>query len=134
MLIICICCYSLAFQIPSNFQHVTILSSFSKVKFNDESWKASQFTDAPTFLLHLKNWRVKFALSLTIWTGRKFGDLRKQIQTYDLGMKSGYLTIRPLLYGMLESRLRVSHLRLGFILPLGECSLSTPSIVQYFIK
>ena len=121
-------------QIPSNFQHVTILSSFSKVKFNDESWKASQFTNAPTFLLHLKNWRVKLALSLTIWTGRKLGGPRQQIQTYDLGMKSDYLTIRPLWYCMLESRSRVSHLRLGFVLPLGKCSLSTPSIGKYFIK
>ena len=50
-------------QISSNFQHITILSSS---KFNVESWKATQFTNAPTFLLHLKNCRVKLALSLTI--------------------------------------------------------------------
>ena len=50
-------------QISSNFQHITILSS---PKLNVESWKASQYTNAPTFLLHPKNCRVKLALSLTI--------------------------------------------------------------------
>ena len=114
--------YKILPQSPNSFQFSAWQSKFndSLFKFDGESWKASQFTNAPTFLLHLKNWRVKLALSLTIWTGRKLGGPRQQIQTYDLGMKSDYLTIRPLWYCMLESRSRVSHLRLGFVLPLGN--------------
>ena len=77
---------------------------------------------------------ISTALSLTIWTGRKLGGLRQQIQIYDLGIKSDCLTIRPLWYCMLESKSRVSHLRLGFVLPLGKCSLSTPSIGKDFIE
>ena len=67
---------------------------------------------------------ISTALSLTIWTGRKLGGLRQQIQIYDLGIKSDCLTIRPLWYCVLESRWRESDLRLGFVLPVGKCSLS----------
>ena len=73
--------YKMLPQSPNSFQYSVWQSKFndSLFKFNGESWKASQFTNAPTFLLHLKNCRVKLALSLTIWTGRKLGCLRQQI-------------------------------------------------------
>ena len=48
------------------------------------------------------------------------------------GIKSGYLTIRPLWSCVLVNKSILSHLRVGFV--LGKCVRSMRSIGKYFIK